>query len=56
MSSHPEGNVTNGSNEFVERRRAALERYIRRTSQHPVLVMDPDFREFLESGKFLIFT
>lgn len=36
-------------NEFIERRRAALERYLRRTAQHPVLVLDPDFREFLES-------
>ncbi|CAG9821478.1 unnamed protein product [Phaedon cochleariae] len=39
---------TNG-NDFVERRRASLERFLRRTSQHPVLVLDPDFREFLES-------
>ncbi|XP_017776336.1 PREDICTED: sorting nexin-2-like [Nicrophorus vespilloides] len=37
----------NGS-DFIERRRAALERYLRRTSQHPVLIVDPDFREFLE--------
>lgn len=36
-------------NDFVERRRASLERYLRRTAQHPVLVLDPDFREFLES-------
>lgn len=35
--------------EFVERRRAALERYVNRTAQHPVLCIDPDFREFLES-------
>lgn len=40
--------VANG-NEFVEKRRASLERYIQRTAKHPVLVMDPDFREFLES-------
>lgn len=36
------------SGDFVERRRAALERYLNRTAQHPVLRMDPDFREFLE--------
>ncbi|CAH0550508.1 unnamed protein product [Brassicogethes aeneus] len=47
MSSQ-ETNGTNGS-DFVERRRAALERYLKRTAQHPVLVVDPDFREFLES-------
>ncbi|KRT81098.1 hypothetical protein AMK59_6203, partial [Oryctes borbonicus] len=48
MSSQPEGGTVNG-NDFVERRRAALERYLKRTAQHPVLVLDPDFREFLES-------
>lgn len=35
--------------DFIERRRASLERYLRRTAQHPVLVLDPDFRDFLES-------
>ncbi|KAL5004315.1 hypothetical protein ScPMuIL_017771 [Solemya velum] len=40
-----------GSNDFVERRRAALERYLRRTASHPVLRLDPDFREFLEEGE-----
>lgn len=34
--------------EFVERRRAALERFINRTAAHPSLRADPDFREFLE--------
>lgn len=48
MSSQPDGGVGNG-NDFVERRRSALERYLRRTADHPVLVLDPDFREFLES-------
>ncbi|VEN38506.1 unnamed protein product [Callosobruchus maculatus] len=47
ISGQNEGQPTNG-NEFVERRRAALERYLKRTAQHPVLVLDPDFREFLE--------
>ncbi|KAF7270816.1 hypothetical protein GWI33_016223 [Rhynchophorus ferrugineus] len=47
MGSSTEGNQNNGS-DFVERRKASLERYLRRTAQHPVLIMDPDFREFLE--------
>lgn len=36
--------------DFVEKRRAALERYMKRTAAHPVLCVDPDFREFLECG------
>lgn len=40
------------SGEFIERRRAALERFINRTANHPILRVDPDFRDFLESGKF----
>uniref|UniRef100_T1IUB9 PX domain-containing protein n=1 Tax=Strigamia maritima TaxID=126957 RepID=T1IUB9_STRMM len=36
------------SADFVEKRRAALERYMNRTAAHPVLKTDPDFREFLE--------
>ena len=32
----------------MERRRAALERYMNRTAAHPLLKTDPDFREFLE--------
>lgn len=43
---------TNNGNDFVERRRAALERYLKRTAQHPVLLQDPDFKEFLESGNY----
>nr|XP_043886568.1 sorting nexin-1-like [Solea senegalensis] len=34
--------------EFVERRRAALERYIQRVVSHPLLLQDSDVREFLE--------
>ncbi|XP_030271223.1 sorting nexin-1 [Sparus aurata] len=34
--------------EFVERRRAALERYLQRIVAHPLLLQDPDVREFLE--------
>ncbi|CDW55665.1 sorting nexin 2 [Trichuris trichiura] len=33
--------------EFLERRRASLERYIRRTADHPVLLRDPDFQNFI---------
>lgn len=39
-----------GSTEFVEKRRASLERYLRRTAAHPILKVDPDFRDFLELG------
>ncbi|XP_038145777.1 sorting nexin-1-like isoform X2 [Cyprinodon tularosa] len=34
--------------EFVEKRRAALERYLERIVSHPLLLQDPDVREFLE--------
>ncbi len=34
---------------FVERRRAALERYLNRVGQHPTLRKDEYFREFLEN-------
>lgn len=44
-------NEQGSSSEFVERRRASLERYLKRTAAHPVLCVDPDFREFLEAGK-----
>lgn len=37
----------------MERRRANLERYLNRTAHHPVLRMDPDFREFLEMDEIL---
>ncbi|KAI1296751.1 Sorting nexin-2 [Halotydeus destructor] len=36
------------NDDFIERRRASLERYLNRTAKHPVLRADPDFREFLE--------
>ncbi|KAL1513559.1 hypothetical protein ABEB36_002957 [Hypothenemus hampei] len=42
-------NAQNNGGDFVERRRAALERYLKRTAQHPVLIIDPDFRDFLEN-------
>ena len=34
--------------QFVEKRRAALERFLNRTASHASLRTDPDFREFLE--------
>lgn len=37
--------------EWVEQRRAALERYMNRTAQHPVLRVDLDFINFLESDQ-----
>merc|ERR1712013_427952 len=39
---------TSVQSEFVEKRRASLERYLNRTASHPYLRVDPDFREFLE--------
>lgn len=36
------------SMDFLAKRRAALERYLQRTAEHPILCSDPDFREFLE--------
>lgn len=42
------------SAEFVEKRRASLERYLNRTAAHPILGVDPDFREFLEAGKLCV--
>lgn len=41
--------------EFLERRRASLERYLQRTAAHPVLNVDPDFREFLSSGESFMY-
>ncbi|XP_046661334.1 sorting nexin-2-like [Homalodisca vitripennis] len=43
-------NEQGSSSEFLEQRRAALERYLIRTAAHPTFKGDPDFREFLESG------
>lgn len=37
------------SAEFVEKRRAALERYLMRTVNHPALLKDPDVIQFLEN-------
>jgi len=37
-----------GSQDFVEKRRAALERFVNRVGKHPTLRHDPFFKEFLE--------
>lgn len=41
------------STEFLENRRAALERFLNRTAQHPVLCVDTHFMNFLESDQEL---
>lgn len=51
MSGDKSQEQSSSSTEFIERRRAALERYLNRTAAHPVLSIDPDFREFLEAGE-----
>ena len=40
--------------EFVENRRGALERFLRRIASHPILAGEADFRLFLESETFNI--
>lgn len=54
MSGDKSQEQNSSSTEFIERRRAALERYLNRTAAHPVLSIDPDFREFLEAGEYNI--
>lgn len=39
--------------EFIEKRRAALERFLTRIAKHKVLRFDPDFRDFLEISQDL---
>ncbi|MGH0115341.1 UNVERIFIED_CONTAM: hypothetical protein FKN15_006769 [Acipenser sinensis] len=45
------GKEDSSSGEFVERRRASLERYLQRVVSHPSLLQDPDVREFLEKDE-----
>ncbi|XP_072258325.1 sorting nexin-1 [Pyxicephalus adspersus] len=45
------GKEDSSSAEFLERRRAALERYLQRIVTHPTLLQDPDVREFLEKDE-----
>ena len=39
---------SSSGSEFIQRRRAALERFINRCLDHPNLRNDPDMRDFLE--------
>ncbi len=41
-----------GPNEFIERRKSALERFLNRCGKHPRLKYDPDFRDFLETPDY----
>ncbi|XP_053320717.1 sorting nexin-1 [Spea bombifrons] len=45
------GKEDSSSAEFLERRRAALERYLQRIVSHPTLLQDPEVREFLEKDE-----
>ncbi|XP_073475067.1 sorting nexin-1 [Aquarana catesbeiana] len=45
------GKEDSSSIDFLERRRAALERYLQRIVSHPTLLQDPDVREFLEKDE-----
>ncbi|KAL6581256.1 hypothetical protein OROMI_007179 [Orobanche minor] len=51
----PDKSVVEGqvmqTNEFVEQRRAALERYLRRLASHPVITTSEELRVFLEAPK-----
>lgn len=50
LAHSPVGSINThaSSLDWVERRRASLERFLNRTAKHPVLGIDPDFRSFLE--------
>ena len=52
MSGEKNQEQNTSSSEFLERRRASLERFLNRIAKHPLYSVDPDFREFLEAGKF----
>uniref|UniRef100_A0A1A8EUD7 Sorting nexin-1 n=2 Tax=Nothobranchius korthausae TaxID=1143690 RepID=A0A1A8EUD7_9TELE len=45
------GKEDSSSADFQERRRGALERYLQRVVNHPLLLQDPDVREFLEKDE-----
>ncbi len=38
--------------EFIEKRKAALERFLNRCAKHPKLKYDPDFRDFIENAEY----
>lgn len=42
------GHSTTQAGDFVEKRRHVLERFLNRVGVHPILRIDPDFRDFLE--------
>lgn len=41
------------SAEFIEKRRLALERFLKRVALHPVLRNDKNFCDFLEQGNIV---
>lgn len=54
MSAQTPTEPGNGASlEWIENRRAALERFLCRTAQHPILCLDPDFINFLQSNEEL---
>uniref|UniRef100_A0A182QGB9 PX domain-containing protein n=1 Tax=Anopheles farauti TaxID=69004 RepID=A0A182QGB9_9DIPT len=54
MGSQPQSEPGNGVNlEWIENRRASLERFLNRVAQHPILCLDTDFVNFLESDQEL---
>jgi sorting nexin-1/2 len=42
------GHNSNQAGDFVEKRRNTLQRFLNRIAVHPMLRIDPDFRDFLE--------
>uniref|UniRef100_A0A182KBQ1 PX domain-containing protein n=1 Tax=Anopheles christyi TaxID=43041 RepID=A0A182KBQ1_9DIPT len=54
MGSQPQAEAGTGVNlEWIENRRASLERFLNRVAQHPILCQDTDFVNFLESDQEL---
>lgn len=53
MSSQTPNEPAGVGMEWLENRRAALERFLCRTAKHPVLCIDPDFINFLQSDEEL---
>ncbi|XP_050077727.1 sorting nexin-2 isoform X1 [Anopheles maculipalpis] len=54
MGSQPQAETGAGVNlEWIENRRASLERFLNRVAQHPILCQDTDFVNFLESDQEL---
>jgi len=48
MTGQNDSSSGNSSTDFIEKRRAELERFLNRVAKHPALKQDPDFRDFLE--------